>query len=320
MPSHIFIQLGMWPEAAASNESSWATSVEWVKRKNYPITRRDYHSLHWLTYVYLQQGRFAKAAELIAQMQSDIRQSAEVRQRGYMPMAAAYVVETGRWAEAARLFNEEERKDQKAAGDGHAGHAPAATQQNQSPAYSNRPRGSSLPVFVRAMAAISTGAQAEAERFLAELKAMRQEAERENSYRAKIIGIMELEVAALASSARGNQDEAIELMKKATALEEDMSPPSGPPDVIKPSHELFGEILLKARRPAEAAQQFATSLARQPNRARSLLGAARAAAQSGDQQGAAAAYAKFLEIWRQADADLSELDEARAFMSQASSR
>jgi hypothetical protein len=34
-------------------------------------------------------------------------------------------------------------------------------------------------------------------------------------------------------------------MKKATELEEAMSPPSGPPVLIKPTHELFGEILLR---------------------------------------------------------------------------
>ena len=33
MPAHIFVQLGMWPEAAESNENSWVTSKKWVKRK-----------------------------------------------------------------------------------------------------------------------------------------------------------------------------------------------------------------------------------------------------------------------------------------------
>ncbi len=61
MPAHIFLQLGMWPEAAASNESAWAVSVEWVKSKGLPISARDYHSLHWLAYVYLQQGRYSKS-------------------------------------------------------------------------------------------------------------------------------------------------------------------------------------------------------------------------------------------------------------------
>jgi tetratricopeptide (TPR) repeat protein len=110
---------------------------------------------------------------------------------------------------------------------------------------------------------------------------------------------------------------AIELMKKATLLEEAMGPPTGPPMLIKPSHELFGEILLRAGKPEEAAIQFRTALLRQPNRARSLLGAARAAAQSGDQNGAAAAYAKLQDQWQQADDSLPELREARDYLKQA---
>jgi hypothetical protein len=47
MPSHIFLQLGMWPEAAASNEASWRASTD--------AKAPDFHSLHWLLFAYLQQ-------------------------------------------------------------------------------------------------------------------------------------------------------------------------------------------------------------------------------------------------------------------------
>jgi predicted Zn-dependent protease len=106
-------------------------------------------------------------------------------------------------------------------------------------------------------------------------------------------------------------------MKKATAIEEAMTPPSGPPGFIKPSHELYGEILLRAGKPAEAAEQFKVALRRQPNRARSLLGAARAAAQTGNQSGALSAYAALMDQWKQADPELVELREARDFLKQA---
>ena len=89
-----------------------------------------------------------------------------------------------------------------------------------------------------------------------------------------VLEIEALEIAAAASAAQGHLDDAIATMQQATALEEKMPPPPGPPPVIKPAHELFGEILLRADRPAEAALQFATALDRHPNRARALLGAA----------------------------------------------
>ena len=96
-----------------------------------------------------------------------------------------------------------------------------------------------------------------------------------------------------------------------------MSAPSGPPGLIKPSHELFGEILLRAGKPAEAAEQFKVALQRQPNRARSLLGAARAAAQTGNQSGALTAYSALMDQWKQADPNLVELREARDYLKQA---
>ena len=75
MPSHIFLQLGMWPEAAASNKASWAASDTWVQQKHLPISKRDYHSLHWLLYIYLQQGRYAKAEALLTQMRQSLASS-----------------------------------------------------------------------------------------------------------------------------------------------------------------------------------------------------------------------------------------------------
>jgi hypothetical protein len=44
-----------------------------------------------------------------------------------------------------------------------------------------------------------------------------------------------------------------------------------------------------------------------------LLGAARAEARSGDKARAVEFYNKFLRVWREADANLPELREARKF-------
>jgi len=151
----------------------------------------------------------------------------------------------------------------------------------------------------------------DAEKSIAELQAMRKQmTEGGEAYAAKAVQIRELEIAAVSAASKGKYDEAIQTMQRATAIEEEMSPPSGPPTLIKPSHELFGEILLRANRPKEAAQQFATALLRQPNRARSLLGAARAAE----------IYSTLLRQWQQADAQLAELREAQDYLKQVGAR
>ncbi|MEO8326822.1 MAG: hypothetical protein ABI618_13285 [Nitrospirota bacterium] len=86
--------------------------------------------------------------------------------------------------------------------------------------------------------------------------------------------------------------------------------------LIKPTYELYGEILLGIDRPKEEQQQFERSLLWHPNRARSLLGLARAAAQLGHIQATRQAYANFLNIWNQADSDLPEVKEAKEFIQQ----
>ncbi len=320
MPSHIFLQLGMWPEAAASNLSAWESSDAWMKRKKLSPNVRDYHSLHWLMYVYLQQGRYKEAEQLLSLMKKVMSESTydnKLRpgyyENNYASMAAAFVVETERWDLAADLFPESKAapavSDQGAMSGSHGAHGatPAAATVRTSSANLM------LPFFVRGLAAAAVSGTA-VDQSLAGLETLRSD---KAPARSPVLTIRELEISALNASMKKDHDKAIEMMKQATSLEEQMSPPSGPPMLIKPTHELFGEILLRAGKPAEAAEQFKTALLRQPNRARSLLGAARAAAQTGNQPAALTAYATLIEQWKQADDGLVELREARDYLKQA---
>ena len=329
MPSHIFIQLGMWPEAAASNESSWATSDAWVKRKNHSIERRDYHSLSWLEYVYLQQGRVKEAEAQLAVMQKSIADlGAPIR--GYPYMAAVFVAETERWDLIEKLFDEPAAKSasltRKEAG-ADSCHAvakpatpsvtPASINVQASPPTLKQLYGS----YLRGLAAAASKNPADAEKHVAEMRGLRKDFEKIASYfTPEMIEIMELEVSALASANAGRLDQAVELLRRATSLEESLRPPSGPPEIIKPSHELFGDILLRAGRPAEAAAQYKTALLRQPNRPRSLLGLARAAAKQGDAKLAAQTYDGYLRTQERADSRAAEVSEARDYLKGAGAR
>ena len=173
-------------------------------------------------------------------------------------------------------------------------------------------RSQTLPLFIRGLSAARRDVT-EAEKSLNGLRAIGRDTNSTGPSQG-MIEIRELEVAAVAASMKQDHVRASDLMKQATTLEEAMPPPSGPPGLVKPSHELFGELLFKAGKPAEAAEQFKVAMLRQPNRARSLLGAARAAAAMGDRDGARAAYAKLLEQWKLADEGLPELREAREYL------
>jgi hypothetical protein len=317
MPSHIFLQLGMWPEAALSNESAWEASEAWMKRKNLSTSVRDYHSLHWLLYVYLQQGRYRKAEELVTLMKktmSESRYENKMRpgyyENNYANMAAAFVIETERWSLVPTLFpasaeSEPVPASTTAAGThgAHGGAQPVSSDGSASVRVFDR--GRTLPMLVRGFAS-ALGDPSATDGNITKTGTTSREPE------SKTIG--ELEVAALAAAVKGSHEQAADFMKEAIKLEEQMGPPSGPPSLIKPAHELFGEILLRAGKPEAAREQFEISLLRQPNRARSLLGAARAAAQAGHQSAAVAAYKTLLEQWKQADPELPELQETRGYL------
>ena len=305
MPSHIFLQLGMWPEAAASNEAAWESSDAWMKRKNLSVNVRDYHSLHWLMYAYLQQGRYQKAEELLKLMKKVMSESTydnKLRpgyyENNWANMAAAFIVETERWNLAGELFPvnksttpSEQMGTNGSHGGSHGGNSGAGGNGGATVRMSLASQ--KLPIFIRGLASAVNGSAVELQ---------------------SIGAVNKLEVEALNASMKKDHAAAIGLMTQATALEEQGSAPYGPPTLVKPSHELFGEILLRAGQPKEAVEKFQIALLRQPNRARSLLGLARAAAQSGDSATARTTYSKLLDQWKQADPDLAELREAREYL------
>ena len=65
MPSHIFTRLGYWDEAATSNENAWQISSDDVKEAGEPGALRDFHALTYLSYNYLQLGRYRDAKKAV---------------------------------------------------------------------------------------------------------------------------------------------------------------------------------------------------------------------------------------------------------------
>ena len=65
MPSHIFTRLGYWDEAAETNEHAWQISNEDVKAAGESAELRDFHSLNYLSYNYLQLGRYKDAKRTV---------------------------------------------------------------------------------------------------------------------------------------------------------------------------------------------------------------------------------------------------------------
>ena len=300
MPAHTFLQLGLWDEAAATDEASWNASIAWAKRRNLSVASRDFHSLSWLQYEWTQQGRFSRTKEALGFVNEAMKSGSGNREPGTEThaihggesvigrasdaaalrndrgsMRARYIIESERWGEmkGQRTFDNIEE------------------------------------LFALGMSAVNLGDAARVRATIDELKkassaqqdaALREQAE-----------VMLREMEALDLFAQGKHADAFVAMDRAAALQARMPKPIGRPFPVKGADELYGELLLQVNRPKEAIAWFERTLGRTPNRSRAVLGLARAQRNAGNAAAARASYKQFLSNWKTADTGLPELQEAR---------
>jgi tetratricopeptide (TPR) repeat protein len=272
MPSHIFVQLGMWQDVVASNTVAYKAAEDLIARMHLPEGREDFHTLSWLEYGNLMLGKFDEARKNVdlAKEAAD-RNPRNVMLAGqYHAMLARYLLESGKWEKI-----------------------PLEDATNTAVAHESMPGmpSGSMPyaggeewIFIAGFSAAKLGDADAADRARARLGAMRQGVEsRGDAYAAKPFAIMENEIAAAADLARGHKTEAVHLAQQAADIESTRAAPSGPPDPIKPAWEFYGEVLLDAGRPSEAVTAFQQALLRTPKRTPALAGLARAATMGGGQ-------------------------------------
>lgn len=305
MPSHIFTRLGYWEESAAANENAWRTSEDDVRRAGESGEYRDFHSLNYLQYAYLQLGRYRDAKRVTDMIKAEYEalpnkktaldtpelQARHVRGRtiyalpdrvayGYFDMLARYIVETGTWQEVPKIPLVAPSRDFVA-----------------------------MKLQLQAIAADAAGAKAAANQIVALSNEPGQ-----HPFVKQIITMQAKEAEAIAARASGDIEGAMAMMNEAVAVEDSIYALSQPPYPIIPVHELYGTMLLEVKRPAEAMKHFTETLKRTPGRPKAIYGIARAAESLGDRQTAMKRYTEFLELWKQADKDRPEIAKARAFI------
>ena len=259
MPSHIFVQLGLWEDVVASNVDAYAAAVAINERLQLAEGREDFHTLDWLTYGNLMLGRFDAAranVELARAAAERNPTNAQIRD-GYLAMRGRYLLETQQWEEIALDGSEV-----------HAGHDAA----HAMPGMPLDQAGAGAWRFYAGVSAAKRGDAQLAERFAADLGKLREQVAATNEYGSRGVAIQEKEVLALAKLARGERDAALALAKEAADLELTLAPPSGPPQPMKPAFELYGELLLATGHAAEAKAAFEQALLRTPRRTPSLAG------------------------------------------------
>lgn len=282
MPSHIFVQRGLWDRAEASNVDAWQASVDWVEERDLSPDHRDFHSLDWLLYARLQQGRWNAARETLETVRQAVAAGGGDRVLWYRADMEA---------RAAIERSPRSRPPEEVLGSG---------------------RRAAGPWLAAALAAHDAGEPERVREAAQRLEAIAEEQGSEGP-----VQVMAVAADGLALLSENRLDEGLATLERATELEARLDPPSGPPDTVKPAHELYGEVLLAQGRPEEAARQLEIALRRTPRRAPALLAAARAADALGRDDEAVAFYRESLDVRHAADAGLAGVEEARRYIAAA---
>ena len=270
MPSHIFLQLGMWDGVVASNIDAYAAAIATNEKYGLPEGREDFHTLSWLAYANLMLGHHDRAAENLtnAVAAMDRNPDSMMVHSGYLDMRGRHVLETRDWADLEL--------------------SPRGSMEGEHAHW----------VTVVGMSAAQRGDLDRAIAVEARLQALFEDAEEAGkAYDAKVIAVLQRQVAAMRLQAAGNDDAAIDAAREAADMElANLRVPSGPPKPMKPAMELYAEILLEAGRVEEAVAAFQKSLQWVPQRPPSLYGLAKAAEAAGDTETAQTTYEKLREM------------------------
>lgn len=295
MPSHTFTRTGYWQESINANVGAAAAA----KREGQ--TAEELHASDYQIYAYLQTGQDA-AAQRILDSLPEIASRFDPKAviggaggptAGYFALAAIparYALERQDWKAAAHL----------------------------SPQETPFPYTEAITWFARGLGSARLGqapAAREAERALRRIQEQLLKAD--ENYWARQVEIQQVEVAAWAALAEGNQPDALQQMKSAAEREDGTEKSAITPGPLAPARELLGELLLEIKEPAQALQQFEATLQKEPGRFRALYGAARSAELSGKPKISQEHFRELLRVCARADArGRAELLEANTATSQ----
>jgi predicted Zn-dependent protease len=298
MPSHIFSTLGQWQEVIASDRASDAVTLAYTERVNPPAATDPaanparYHSLDFLTNAYLQLGQDQQAKRILDARNSVTDFPANFRYSGHTAFAAIpvrYAFERSAWAEAAAL-------------------AIPRTPFAQAEA---------ITWFGRAIGAARSGDPTSAKNAVEQLHRLKDSLAKANdAYWADQVGIQEQAAGAWIALAEGRNAEAIVEMRQAADREDRSGKHVAMENRLSPMRELLGELLLEANEPAQALQEYATSLRNNPNRYRSFAGAAKAAERAGDRVQAKSYYKKLVSLAGSADSVRPDLVAAKQYLAE----
>jgi hypothetical protein len=291
MPSHTFTRMGQWNASIDANIASAAAA------HNTDQTIEELHASDYLEYAYLQTAQDGAALQVLesaipvfARFDPSVlivgAGSPATAYFAHAAIPARYALERQAWAEAVKL----------------------------EPTPSPYPQAESITWFARGLAAAHLNDKVGARDAI---EALRQNhgklVKMKDTYWANQVEIQRLEVVAWLALAEDKSEDALAGMRAAADLEDKTEKSAVTPGPLAPARELLGEMLLEMKRPSDALKEFEATMVKEPNRFRTIYGAAEAAKRSGDRQAARIYFQKLVKVSEHADPSTRpELAEARS--------
>jgi len=296
MPSHIFVRLGLWDECIRSNILAAAAAKCYAESAGIKgHWDEELHAMDYLVYAYLQKGDNKHAQEQWDYLNS-IREVYPVSPKvvyTFAAIPARCLLENHRWSEAMAL------------------QPPTIAGVN----WEKYPWEKAIIHFTRILGAIHLN-QADAAR--AEFRTLSQLHDtlvrKQDAYKARQVLVQVKAAAALIQFKEGKNQEALQLMNEAVAIEAGTPKPPVTPGEVLPAAELLGDLLMAMNKPADALRAYEANLLDHPNRFNGLYSAGLAAEKAGDITKAGTYYRQLLNNRNTAPADRQEQSAAAAFL------
>lgn len=267
MPSHIYLALGVWDRVVTSNEVSWEAGVDRKQSRNLSNNALNYHAHWWLDYGYLQQGRFAKAEERVQNQLSFTRaQPSPSARTHFVFMRGHYLVESNDWdhALASEAIKSQDLRIEIRNLDRFV---------KGLTAFKKGDRKMLKELVDEAVKDVSAAQQGSViNEGIAQCKGNASSNGSPGSAGLNMAKIMAAELKAVLAYMDGDFVKADEDFRKAIAVEEQNGHFFGPPEIMRPTQEFYGDFLLSQGRYPEAADAYEKALAKAPGRTQSLLG------------------------------------------------
>ena len=293
MPAHIYVRVGQYQKAIASNERSQQVDKAFAKQwgdmqlpnlGTYPLNHKMHapHAIDFIRYAATVQGNYARAIRAAEKSAGFVSEANVDRRGGQKRVAALWLVNKtfGKW-------------------DKLIGHTPA---------YSGRPYLDGIWNYALGGAYAATGDLVSAKRESEKLNTLANSPDADTYRVGATPASAVLKLAALALQgeifqAEGNLDQAIAAFREAVAIE-DLNNYTEPPDWSQPIRHFLGAALMEAQKFEQAEAVYRRDLLWNQNNGWSLYGLQQSLEAQGKEVEAAEVFRQFEDKWQHADVTL----------------